>query len=259
MPSLSTTSLHYFIPYGFGAAASTRVSNEQGAGNPQVARVAVNVVIVLGVMDAMIVSIALFGYRHVFGYVYSNEKEVVDYKLFNPTSLYNLPCLCHGKLAYGFPLVTVLMAYADFGYVSLRVGVTLGKAMMTTVMETSIRGFNMFLMLENLVDAAEKGLDLCKQILELYRDYYHGGLMKLVVIGGEPLDVLQQWVIELFSDVRQGSKGKLEFKVEGPIWKAGKLYRVRKNLRMHVRDIDAAAVPCGFGRAIGNKVSTLTS
>ncbi|OVA12118.1 Inositol polyphosphate-related phosphatase [Macleaya cordata] len=28
---------------------------------------------------------------------------------------------------------------------------------------------------------------------------------------------------------------------------------VRKNLRPHVGDIDAAAVPCGFGRAIGNK------
>lgn len=32
--------------------------------------------------------------------------------------------------------------------------------------------------------------------------------------------------------------------------------RVRKNLRTHVGDIDAAAVPCGFGRAIGNKVCT---
>ncbi|KAJ6289560.1 hypothetical protein OIU76_025390 [Salix suchowensis] len=28
---------------------------------------------------------------------------------------------------------------------------------------------------------------------------------------------------------------------------------VRKNLRKHVGDVDAAAVPCGFGRAIGNK------
>ncbi|KAH9726616.1 Type I inositol polyphosphate 5-phosphatase 12 [Citrus sinensis] len=28
---------------------------------------------------------------------------------------------------------------------------------------------------------------------------------------------------------------------------------VRKNLRTHVGDVDAAAVPCGFGRAIGNK------
>jgi hypothetical protein len=30
---------------------------------------------------------------------------------------------------------------------------------------------------------------------------------------------------------------------------------VRKNLRTHVGDIDVAAVPCGFGRAIGNKVN----
>nr|DAD32640.1 TPA_asm: hypothetical protein HUJ06_011491 [Nelumbo nucifera] len=28
---------------------------------------------------------------------------------------------------------------------------------------------------------------------------------------------------------------------------------VRKNLRAHIGDVDAAAVPCGFGRAIGNK------
>lgn len=32
------------------------------------------------------------------------------------------------------------------------------------------------------------------------------------------------------------------------------LIRVRKNLRAHVGDVDAGAVPCGFGRAIGNKV-----
>lgn len=30
----------------------------------------------------------------------------------------------------------------------------------------------------------EKGIDLREQILKLYKDYYHGGLMKLVVIGG---------------------------------------------------------------------------
>ncbi|PPD66691.1 hypothetical protein GOBAR_DD36432 [Gossypium barbadense] len=73
---------------------------------------------------------------------------------------------------------------------------------------------------KSLVDAIEKGIDLRKQILELYNDYYHGGLMKLVVIGGESLDVLQHWVVELFSDVRQGSQGKPEFKVEGPVWRA---------------------------------------
>ena len=37
---------------------------------------------------------------------------------------------------------------------------------------------------KSLVDAMEKGINLREQILKLYRDYYHGGLMKLVLIGG---------------------------------------------------------------------------
>lgn len=41
---------------------------------------------------------------------------------------------------------------------------------------------------KSLVDAMEKGINLREQILKLFRDYYHGGLMKLTVIGGgEPL------------------------------------------------------------------------
>jgi hypothetical protein len=31
-------------------------------------------------------------------------------------------------------------------------------------------------------------------------------------------------------------------------------FRVKTNIRVHVGDVDVAAVPCGFGRAIGNKV-----
>lgn len=37
---------------------------------------------------------------------------------------------------------------------------------------------------KSLVDAMEKGINLREQILQLYNDYYHGELMKLVVIGG---------------------------------------------------------------------------
>ncbi|PPD68030.1 hypothetical protein GOBAR_DD35091 [Gossypium barbadense] len=96
---------------------------------------------------------------------------------------------------------------------------------------------------KSLIDAVEKGIDLRKQILELYNDYYHGGLMKLVVIGGEPLDVLQQWVVELFSDVRQGSQGKPEFKVEGPVWRAGKLYRLEAVKDVHILEL-RWALPC---------------
>ncbi|KAA8547769.1 hypothetical protein F0562_004198 [Nyssa sinensis] len=76
---LTTTTLHYFIPYSVGAAASTRVSNELGAGNPQAARVSVMVVVAVGVVEVIIASTTLFCCRHVLGYAYTDEKEVASY------------------------------------------------------------------------------------------------------------------------------------------------------------------------------------
>ncbi|PKI69398.1 protein DETOXIFICATION 12-like isoform X1 [Punica granatum] len=76
---LTTISTLYMIPYGFGAAASTRISNELGAGNPRAAKGVVRVVMSLAVVEMGIVSIALFLSRKVFGYTFSSEKEVVDY------------------------------------------------------------------------------------------------------------------------------------------------------------------------------------
>ncbi|KAM7487693.1 hypothetical protein LguiB_025177 [Lonicera macranthoides] len=77
--SLNTISTLYTIPTGLGAGASTRVSNELGAGNPQGARLAVFVVMFLAVTEAVVVSGSLFVSRHIFGYMFSNGKEVVDY------------------------------------------------------------------------------------------------------------------------------------------------------------------------------------
>ncbi|XP_056165821.1 protein DETOXIFICATION 12-like [Syzygium oleosum] len=76
---LSTISTLYTIPFGVGAAGSTRVSNELGAGNAQAARVAVYAVMLIAVTETSIVSAVLFATRKVFGYTFSNEKEVVDY------------------------------------------------------------------------------------------------------------------------------------------------------------------------------------
>ncbi|GMI74909.1 hypothetical protein like AT1G15170 [Hibiscus trionum] len=76
---LNTLATLYSIPYGLAAAASTRVSNELGAGKPQAARIAVYAAVALTVLETLIVSGTLFASRRVFGYVYSNEKEVVDY------------------------------------------------------------------------------------------------------------------------------------------------------------------------------------
>ncbi|WJX82598.1 hypothetical protein P8452_65337 [Trifolium repens] len=76
---LSTTTLHYFIPHAIGASASTRVSNELGAGNPRAAKGAVRVVVVIGIAEAVIVSALFLCLRNVLGNAYSNDKEVVDY------------------------------------------------------------------------------------------------------------------------------------------------------------------------------------
>ncbi|OAY57123.1 protein DETOXIFICATION 14 [Manihot esculenta] len=76
---LTISTLHFTIPYGFGAAASTRVSNEVGAGNPHSARLAVVVAMCVAGAEAVIVSTSLFFCRHFLGYAYSNDKQVVDY------------------------------------------------------------------------------------------------------------------------------------------------------------------------------------
>ncbi|XP_017975526.1 PREDICTED: protein DETOXIFICATION 8 isoform X3 [Theobroma cacao] len=76
---LTTTSFHYLVPYGISAAASTRVSNELGAGNPQAARLSVSAAMVLAAIEPIMVAITLFCCRYVYGYLFSNEKEVVNY------------------------------------------------------------------------------------------------------------------------------------------------------------------------------------
>ncbi|XP_022558284.2 protein DETOXIFICATION 14 isoform X2 [Brassica napus] len=79
MICLSTISSLYQIPESLGAAASTRVANELGAGNPKKARMAVYTVMVITGVEALMVSAIVFAARNVFGYLFSSETEVVDY------------------------------------------------------------------------------------------------------------------------------------------------------------------------------------
>jgi len=78
---------------------SIRVSNELGAGNPEVARLAVFAGIFLWFLEATICSTLLFICRDIFGYAFSNSKEVVDYV----TEL--SPLLCISFLVDGFSAV----------------------------------------------------------------------------------------------------------------------------------------------------------
>ncbi|KAL9229257.1 hypothetical protein vseg_004743 [Gypsophila vaccaria] len=76
---LTTIATLYAIPYGLSAAASTRISNELGAGNPQEARTAACAAMMMEVGCALTLCSILFTTRNVFGYTFSNEDEVVAY------------------------------------------------------------------------------------------------------------------------------------------------------------------------------------
>ncbi|KAL1553627.1 Protein DETOXIFICATION 14 [Salvia divinorum] len=85
---LNTISTLYAIPFGFAGAASIRISNELGAGRPERARLSVRALMLLAGVCALVISSCVFASRDVFGYIFSNEKEVVDYVA------YMTPLLC---------------------------------------------------------------------------------------------------------------------------------------------------------------------
>ncbi|KAK4753825.1 hypothetical protein SAY87_001929 [Trapa incisa] len=76
---LATIATLYNIPDSIGAAASTRVSNELGAGNPRAAHVTVVAALLLTLVETTILSSTVFACKRVFGYIFCNEEEVVDY------------------------------------------------------------------------------------------------------------------------------------------------------------------------------------
>ncbi|KAG5614408.1 hypothetical protein H5410_014232 [Solanum commersonii] len=76
---LLIASTHYFLPFSLGAGASTRVSNELGAGNHEAAKMAVRAALTISIADAIISGSIFYCCRHIVGYAFSNEKEVADY------------------------------------------------------------------------------------------------------------------------------------------------------------------------------------
>ncbi|EYU44602.1 hypothetical protein MIMGU_mgv1a022553mg [Erythranthe guttata] len=75
---LTITSLHYHIPYSFGAAASTLISNELGPGKPEAAKVALGAVLVLAVAEFLVASTTIYICRTILGFAFSQEMEVVN-------------------------------------------------------------------------------------------------------------------------------------------------------------------------------------
>ncbi|CAN6669000.1 A-factor-processing enzyme [Trichomonascus vanleenenianus] len=51
-----------------------------------------------------------------------------------------------------------------------------------------------------------KGIDVREELLKFHSEHYSANLMKLVVIGRDKLDTLEQWVVDKFSAVKNKSK-----------------------------------------------------
>lgn len=53
-----------------------------------------------------------------------------------------------------------------------------------------------------------RNVDVRQRLLEFYDNHYSANLMKLCIIGREPIDTLQRWVVEKFSAIRNTDKPK---------------------------------------------------
>ncbi|XXG83825.1 hypothetical protein AAC387_Pa10g1492 [Persea americana] len=155
---LTSAELLYNIPNGLGAAASTRVSNELGAGKPQVARLATYAAMLVSITETAIVGTTLFATRYILGCAYSSEKEVVSY-VANMVPLLCLTVITDGIQAvlsgvargcgwqhkgayinlgafylFGIPIATVLGFVLHLGGKGLWIGIVCGSTIQATLL-----------------------------------------------------------------------------------------------------------------------------
>ncbi|GAB4823775.1 hypothetical protein N2152v2_010821 [Parachlorella kessleri] len=73
-------------------------------------------------------------------------------------------------------------------------------------------------------DPTARGLDVRDRLLDYYKAQYSAERMRLVILGGEPLDTLQGWAEELFSGVPAGKGPAPDFQGAGFPFEGGRLF-----------------------------------
>ncbi|CAH8258072.1 unnamed protein product [Arabidopsis lyrata] len=76
---LNTSLTIWQISVGLGGAASIRVSNELGAGNPHVAKLAVYVIVGIAVAEGIVVVTVLLSIRKILGHAFSSDPKIIAY------------------------------------------------------------------------------------------------------------------------------------------------------------------------------------
>ncbi|KAK8542747.1 hypothetical protein V6N12_015330 [Hibiscus sabdariffa] len=75
---VNTENIAYMITYGLSAAASTRVSNELGAGNPDKAKQAMTVTLKLSVLLALVVVLTLALGHNIWSGFFSDSRSIIE-------------------------------------------------------------------------------------------------------------------------------------------------------------------------------------
>ncbi|KAI9101552.1 hypothetical protein K1719_023796 [Acacia pycnantha] len=76
---LNTSGMFWMLPLGVGGAASTRISNELGAGSPKAAQLALKVTLFMALIVGVFEFSLLMLIRNIWGKAFTNEHEVVTY------------------------------------------------------------------------------------------------------------------------------------------------------------------------------------
>ncbi|RCV39186.1 hypothetical protein SETIT_8G203400v2 [Setaria italica] len=192
---LTSVTLISTVPFGVGAAASTRVANELGSGNPSGARSVVRIAMSITMTGAVIMSGTLLVARHLLGRAYSDEEEVISFV----ASMVPLVCITvvtdavQGVLAgvargcgwqhlaayvnfgsfylLGIPVAIVLSFVLRLGARGLWMGVVCGSLTQTTLMGA----ITFFINWPKMVCAVFSRMTPCNK-LQLKQQNYQGYL-----------------------------------------------------------------------------------
>ncbi|KAK9153408.1 hypothetical protein Sjap_000888 [Stephania japonica] len=92
--------------------------------------------------------------------------------------------------------------------------------------------------------------EFLKGALKRFSQFFISPLVKVeamerevLAVDSEPLDTLQDWVLELFSNVKEGQPVKTKIYKEAPIWKSDNLYRLEAVKDIHILDLNWT-MPC---------------
>ncbi|CAN7082283.1 unnamed protein product [Brassica oleracea var. botrytis] len=135
---LNTSLTLWMVPVGLGGTASTRISNELGAGNPKGAKLAVRVVVAIVIVEGLMMGSILLGVRNKLGYAFSSDPNVIKYV----ASM--IPIVVAGNFLDGFQCVLSGVA-RGCGWQKIGACVNLGSYYLVGVPLGLLLGFHLHL------------------------------------------------------------------------------------------------------------------